>query len=564
MAEAQSTGRDTLPKMGRVNEVCREWLIREDGALAYRLQNEEITEHYTGNKYRNAQVREDFPCALDEQIREQRLAEQAAALYHQMITEQEEQDAEVAKQLANKIEREELAKKRALEAEDEEIAKQILEREHVKQLDKQQRLLAQQSLQTQPATCSSQQQHMEQHSPLTQSPRKPEHHDSPRKGESHDMCRRSEYHESPKRQGYLMPLPNRHTPQQQQLQQPGAHYRSSSDDLLDPFQQCSIADALELGLPVDAVDEKRMQEERDAELARKLQEQESCSAEELQLNRDRMLAIEAQDKELAKLLQERERAKVRRAKERAKQKALAKKQQELNPDQILPDDSYSNPIDLLQHPECSHTQSYRLSPQDCHAHDDDVNYSLPVDMVSGKAAYDHNLKQNYSPQKNYESRLNGYSHKSEIRAMNGGYVPGGSGVSQERESLAPAAVRPTQLDLKSPITKSMKARPDPDTIEVCESLQPDNNYPLHNIAMAIDPTYTRRTLSSHTPSSQDTSTISTSTTSSTTSPAISLPPPDLSEDELSPVPPYMPIQGQRRTASLEKKKKRAKDGCKQQ
>lgn len=47
-----------------------------------------VTEHYSGNKHRNAQVRQDFPCAVDEQVREQHLAEQAAALYHQMILEQ--------------------------------------------------------------------------------------------------------------------------------------------------------------------------------------------------------------------------------------------------------------------------------------------------------------------------------------------------------------------------------------------------------------------------------------------------------------------------------------------
>ena len=47
---------------------------------------------------------------------------------------------------------------------------------------------------------------------------------------------------------------------------------------------------------------------------------------------------------------------------------------------------------------------------------------------------------------------------------------------------------------------------------------------------------------------------------------------DEDEDDDYPVPPYMPIQGQRRTASLEKKrrikppkeKSNSKDGCKQQ
>lgn len=84
--------------------VCREWLVHEDGALAYRLQDEEskkiiifvlifnfffflmsiinkknlsiliwwyiffsVKEHYTHNKVRNAQVREDLPKAKVEQ-----------------------------------------------------------------------------------------------------------------------------------------------------------------------------------------------------------------------------------------------------------------------------------------------------------------------------------------------------------------------------------------------------------------------------------------------------------------------------------------------------------------
>lgn len=92
--------------------------------------------------------------------------------------------------------------------------------------------------------------------------------------------------------------------------------------------------------------------------------------------------------------------------------------------------------------------------------------------------------------------------------------------------------------------------------------------PTHhvNIAMAIDPTYPRRGVQS--PLSYDTTSSTVTTSTSSSSPGFILPPPDVSEheDETSPVPPYMPIQGQRRTASLEKKhKKKSKDGgCKQQ
>lgn len=48
-------------------------------------------------------------------------------------------------------------------------------------------------------------------------------------------------HESPRRQGYLMPLP------------------SQSTDVL-----CESINQLEIGIPVDEIDERRRQEERDA------------------------------------------------------------------------------------------------------------------------------------------------------------------------------------------------------------------------------------------------------------------------------------------------------------
>ncbi|KAG5321684.1 CCD50 protein, partial [Acromyrmex heyeri] len=99
---------DTLPKAGRVNEVCREWLVHEDGALAYRLQDEEIKEHYTGNKTRNAQVREDVPRAKVEQ-------ELEALKYQTYIQQQEERDALVARQIALSLEREEKQKERELQ-----------------------------------------------------------------------------------------------------------------------------------------------------------------------------------------------------------------------------------------------------------------------------------------------------------------------------------------------------------------------------------------------------------------------------------------------------------------
>ncbi|XP_015188480.1 PREDICTED: coiled-coil domain-containing protein 50 [Polistes dominula] len=214
-------GSDTLPKAGRVNEVCREWLVHEDGALAYRLQDEEIKEHYTGNKVRNAQVREDLPRAKVEQ-------ELEAMRYQSYIQQQEERDAVVARQIALSLEREEHLRERG------------------------------------------------------------EHH---REREEHR--RERELQEKMKSQLRL-------------------------DD-----------ETLSMKLEI----ERRIQEEKDEELARKLQEEEEKrtmndhdSPINEQLLLDQKIAMEAQDAELARMLQEKERAKARKARERARQKKLEKQQ----------------------------------------------------------------------------------------------------------------------------------------------------------------------------------------------------------------------------------------------
>ncbi|XP_062126274.1 J domain-containing protein DDB_G0295729 isoform X2 [Drosophila sulfurigaster albostrigata] len=97
--------KESLPRSGHVNEVCKEWLVREDGALAYKLQSQEINDFYKGNRYRNAVVREDFPTALHEQIKETEQAQRQVEAYRRRLTEQEEHDKRVAKEIADKLER---------------------------------------------------------------------------------------------------------------------------------------------------------------------------------------------------------------------------------------------------------------------------------------------------------------------------------------------------------------------------------------------------------------------------------------------------------------------------
>jgi hypothetical protein len=192
------------------------------------------------------------------------------------------------------------------------------------------------------------------------------------------------------------------------------------------------------------------------ELARRLQEQES-EDNVSKLNRDRLLAIETQDKELARLLQEKERVKARRARERAKQKAAMKKMQQ--------------------------QQQQHVDETLC-----DVKTAEVVSLPS----------------------------------------------TGEQPS------RPTDLPLKN---KCKPRYPDPEEI-----VELSND--LSNIAMAIDPTYSKQSSSGQKQRVDDVV---------DNSPDISLPDPEL-VDDLN-VPPYMPIQGHRR---LPDKKTKSKDSCRQQ
>ncbi|XP_026462945.1 uncharacterized protein LOC113365649 [Ctenocephalides felis] len=127
--------------------------------------------------------------------------------------------------------------------------------------------------------------------------------------------------------------------------------------------------------------------------------------------------------------------------------------------------------------------------------------------------------------------------------------------------------RPRHLDLGAAPSKINKPRyPDPDDLANSAGGSGGGG----NIAAAIDPTYNpNNSLNSHS-SRESASHLFGGHRSSPSkianggySPSTPNEPSDYCEDS-SPAPPYMPIQGQRRTSSLEKKKKKTKDGCKQQ
>ena len=68
-------GGDTAPRAGLVQQIRQNWAVYEDGALASRLQEEELEQHYHNNRHRNQQIREDIPQARQAQHQEQLTAQ---------------------------------------------------------------------------------------------------------------------------------------------------------------------------------------------------------------------------------------------------------------------------------------------------------------------------------------------------------------------------------------------------------------------------------------------------------------------------------------------------------
>lgn len=115
----------TTPKRGLVQEVCREWLVHEDGALAHQLQDQEIAAHYGHNRERNRLVRQDTPHARLEQEDELKKALAVQAMQQKLRLQQEREDAEAAMRLAEELEREELLKRQVRAIRDEQLAKRL-------------------------------------------------------------------------------------------------------------------------------------------------------------------------------------------------------------------------------------------------------------------------------------------------------------------------------------------------------------------------------------------------------------------------------------------------------
>lgn len=77
-------------------------------------------------------MRQDFPTALSEQIREKENAERQAMLYHQMVEEQEQADAIVAREYADRLRRETDVERKIQHDKSEIVARKLMQQNHMR------------------------------------------------------------------------------------------------------------------------------------------------------------------------------------------------------------------------------------------------------------------------------------------------------------------------------------------------------------------------------------------------------------------------------------------------
>ncbi|XP_043239791.1 mitogen-activated protein kinase 7-like isoform X1 [Amphibalanus amphitrite] len=505
---------ETMPRSGKVSEVVQEWLVKEDGALATRLQNEEITEHYQQNRMRNGVLRVDAPRARSEQLKEDERAARLAALEEQRKYEQYAADADVARRLALQAETEEESRRRRQEEDDFALAARLQEEE--RQRRRQQRE-------------ERQVQHEARLLGL----------------------------EAPVREMRL-------------TEPPGAERVYPDDDLSDLMAPPPLA-----GQPLSEDDVRSWQEEQDEEVARLLQEQETKRRGDL-IPRDRVAAIEAQDRELAKVLQEQERARLRRAKERAKEKRRQRQQRERQAggggsgDDLSADSAAETAVMKVRSADadcCPPPQAISPLPSPAELRSRQTAAAAGDGRSRAGPAVQPEVRPRPGPSQP-EVRPWGSPSQPEVRPWGAPSQP----EVRSRPGPSPAEGRPRGSGggaggVSRPSGAGRTQTSPQQQQQPLPPLPAASVAGVSNIAMVIDPTYQRR-VASELPSEQPPPPAPVRQHQQSPTAIERLSDADLyEEDEDEPAPPYMPIQGQRRTNSMEKaRRRRGKDGanCKQQ
>jgi len=442
---------------GKVQKVCKEWLVREDGVLAYRLQNEEINQHYEGNRCKNRTVREDLPLAKNLQRSEEDEATIMRLNYERILDQQIEIDERVAREMQDKLLEQEYGQ-RIVEEEDAKLAQKLAQKERKRIIKKR---------------LEKEKQQVEKLS-----------------AQLNTTNNRFENCDNEEVVGLANSVDTIHLSDENNTS-------PMSDEELDLSEFC-----LQPPPGLSAEEMKIFLEEQDAEIARLLQQQEM--KRKSTVNKEKLAIIEAQDYEIARLLQKQEKERIRRLKERAKQKALQKQLENesngltiANRNNELFDERRDNHIYAEHQTRTTHASNY-------YSDADSITYEEPYQL------YHHNIAMDLDP-------------------------------TYKRNSTATS----NPLLNSSPNTRSLHS-----TTNEIESNVDDSSVNAVGAGIHFAQVY------KVTPSSSE-SNSPVSTTQRTRDPMIGEDYTSMLESNnslQSPVQPYLPVQGQRRISSMEKKK----------
>ncbi|XP_076087074.1 uncharacterized protein LOC143057621 isoform X5 [Mytilus galloprovincialis] len=282
-------------------EMCQQWLVHEDGALAYQLQNKEIDFHYGLNRYNRRTIRDDIPVARVVQDDEEVIQQQERFQELEALKAQAEEDEEVARRVTEELMSEEEAHKRQREIEDEEVARTVQEKEKKKY----EKYVEKQRLKELKSERKILEKQLEQHTQDARlTLRSSQEADVGDVQHSMNDMAVSGRNSRSERNGYTRVTPSGRI--------------EDEGDFTDFF-------AVPDNIPEEQ--RSRLQQLQDEELARLLQEQEHKRTK-AEVDRVKLREIEEQDERLAKIIQEQEKLRAKRAKEKKKQQDDVKRQQQ--------------------------------------------------------------------------------------------------------------------------------------------------------------------------------------------------------------------------------------------
>lgn len=357
MAEAKEE--QNLPPEGRVQEVRKQFSVHEDGALAYRIQNQEIEQHYGINRNNRRTVREDIPVARICQSHEEIEAQKERMRKLAALQAQAEADEIVARRINRQVQDEVRRDETIRVMEDEELAKLLqdkekkkyekyLEKKRERKLKKEREKLEQQLART------------------TEEARLalPQTNGSEVEQVSAEM-------EAVRIQGPAAAGPNGVTRYKCRITPAG---RIEDDGDFSDF----------FAVPPDNLHPEEweiMQQQQDEELARLLQEQEHKRSK-AEVDRDKLREIELRDEQLAAIIQEQERLKEKKYKQKKQQiKEQQRLERQLSGQEGLPLGASANMLSQMSPDSPNADHNHHRYRRNSYTKSID-NGPAPVDLVS--------------------------------------------------------------------------------------------------------------------------------------------------------------------------------------